>query len=69
MSSKSNKKNLLDSIVDYTPEKDTLQSFGNRADHAINSVIHLLESIEDELSRGGSTATATISISTSWSTT
>lgn len=48
MSSKSNKKNLLDSIVDYTPEKDTLQSFGNRADHAINSVIHLLESIEDE---------------------
>lgn len=44
-----NKKNLLDSIMNYTsPEKDTLQSFSNRADHAINAVINLLESIDDE---------------------
>lgn len=48
MANESSKNNLLDSIVNYTPEKNTLQSFGNRADHAINSVIHLLESIENE---------------------
>lgn len=48
MSKESSKNNLLDSIVNYTPEKDTLQSFSNRADHAINSVIHLLESIDEE---------------------
>lgn len=41
------KKNLLDSIVNYTSEKETLQNFGNRADHAINSIINLLESIEE----------------------
>lgn len=44
----SDKKNLLDSIVNYTPEKEELQSFGNRADHAINSVINLLEYIDTE---------------------
>lgn len=43
------KNNLLDSIVNYTtPEKDSLQSFSNRADHAINAVINLIESIDDE---------------------
>lgn len=46
MSGKNN--NLLDSIVNYSPERDKLQSFGNRADHAINSVINLLESIDEE---------------------
>lgn len=44
----SDKKNLLDSIVNYTTEKDALQSFSNRADHAINSVINLLEYIDSE---------------------
>ncbi|AFC21737.1 virion structural protein [Cronobacter phage vB_CsaM_GAP32] len=45
----SNKKhNLLDSIVNYTSDKEKLQSLGNRADHAINSIINLLDSIEEE---------------------
>ena len=42
------KHNLLDHIVNYPSEKDKLQNFGNRADHAINSVINLLHSIETE---------------------
>lgn len=42
------KHNLLDSIVNYTSDKEKLQSLGNRADHAINSVINLLDSIEEE---------------------
>lgn len=45
-----NKNNLLDSIINYTPAKEDLQSFSNRADHAINSIINLLESIDDEFS-------------------
>lgn len=45
----SNKKhNLLDSIVNYTSDKEKLQSLGNRADHAINSVINLLDSIDED---------------------
>jgi len=43
-----NKHNLLDSIMNYTSDKDKLQSLGNRADHAINSIINLLDSIEEE---------------------
>lgn len=46
MSSK--KHTLLDSIVNYSSDKEILQSFGNRADHAINSVINLLNSIDEE---------------------
>lgn len=38
--------NILDSILNYTNEKEKLQSLGNKADHAINSIINLLESIE-----------------------
>ena len=45
----SNKKhNLLDSIVNYTSDKEKLQSLGNRADHAINSIINLLDSIDED---------------------
>lgn len=40
------KHNLLDSIVNYTSDRDKLQSLGNRADHAINSIINLLDSID-----------------------
>jgi hypothetical protein len=43
-----NKHNFLDSIMNYTNDKDKLQSIGNRADHAINSIINLLDSIEEE---------------------
>lgn len=46
----SGKNNLLDSIINYTPVKEDLQSFGNRADHAINSIINLLESIDNDFS-------------------
>ncbi|QXO11436.1 hypothetical protein pEaSNUABM19_00290 [Erwinia phage pEa_SNUABM_19] len=42
------KHNLLDSIVNYTSDKEKLQSLGNRADHAINAVINLLDSIEED---------------------
>ena len=42
------KHNLLDSIVNYPSEKDKLQSLGNRADHAINSIINLLDSIQED---------------------
>ncbi len=42
------KHELLDSIVNYTSDKEKLQSLGNRADHAINAVINLLDSIEDD---------------------
>ncbi|SOK58562.1 hypothetical protein [Yersinia phage fHe-Yen9-04] len=42
------KHNLLDSIVNYTSDKEKLQSLGNRADHAINSVINLLDSIDED---------------------
>jgi hypothetical protein len=34
--------------MNYTSDKDKLQSLGNRADHAINSIINLLDSIEEE---------------------
>jgi hypothetical protein len=45
----SNKKhNLLDSIVNFTTDKEKLQSLGNRADHAINSIINLLDSIDED---------------------
>lgn len=45
----SNKKhNLLDSIVNYASDKEKLQSLGNRADHAINSIINLLDSIDED---------------------
>lgn len=43
-----NNKNLLDSIFEHTAEKKSIQNFSNRADHAINSVINLLEYIETE---------------------
>lgn len=46
--SSDNERKLLDSIVNYTPEKDILQNFSNRADHVINSVINLLENIDEE---------------------
>lgn len=46
----SGNKNLLDSIINYSPMKEDLQSFSNRADHAINSIINLLESIEVDFS-------------------
>lgn len=46
----SGKNNLLDSIINYTPVKEDLQSFSNRADHAINSIINLLESIDTDFS-------------------
>lgn len=42
------KHNLLENIVNYPSEREKLQNFGNRADHAINSVINLLDSIESE---------------------
>lgn len=42
------KHNLLDSIINYQSEKDKLQSLGNRADHAINAVINLLDIIDEE---------------------
>ncbi|AZU98262.1 hypothetical protein SEPL_109 [Salmonella phage SE_PL] len=44
----SDKKTLLDSIFNYTPEKSKLQNFSTKADHAINSVINLLEYIDTE---------------------
>lgn len=45
----SNKKhNLLDSILNFTTEKEKLQSLGNRADHAINAIINLLDSIDED---------------------
>lgn len=50
MSTSKRNNKLLDSIVNYTPERDKLQSFGNRADHTINAVINLLESIDEEFS-------------------
>lgn len=42
--------NLLDSIFEHTAEKKSIQHFSNRADHAINSIINLLEDIEIEFS-------------------
>lgn len=46
----SEKKNstLLDSIINYVPDKNKLQIFGNRASHAINAIINLIESIDEE---------------------
>lgn len=38
----------MDSIVNYTSDKEKLQSLGNRADHAINSIINLLDSIDED---------------------
>lgn len=42
------KYDLLDSIINYIPEKNKLQEFGNRASHAISSIINLIESIEND---------------------
>lgn len=42
------KHNLLEHIVNPPNEREKLQNFGNRADHAINAVINLLESIDSE---------------------
>lgn len=46
----SGKHNLLDSIINYAPVKEDLHTFSNRADHAINAVINLMESIESDFS-------------------
>lgn len=46
----SGKHNLLDSIINYAPVKEDLYTFSNRADHAINAVINLMESIESDFS-------------------
>ncbi len=43
----SKKEKLLDSIVNYSAPTDKVQTLGNRATHAINSIINLLEDIED----------------------
>ncbi len=43
----SKKDKLLDSIMNYSDPTDKVQTFGNRASHAINSIINLLEDIED----------------------
>lgn len=43
-------KKLLDSIINYVPEKERLQELANRADHAINSVLNILYSIDEEFS-------------------
>jgi len=47
----SEKKTLLDSIFNYTPEKGKLQEFSSKADNAINSVIYLLEYIDTEFNQ------------------
>lgn len=47
----SDKKTLLDSIFNYTPEKSKLQDFSTKADNAINSVIYLLEYIDTEFNQ------------------
>ena len=43
----SKKEKLLDSIMNYSAPTDKVQTLGNRASHAINSIINLLEDIED----------------------
>lgn len=43
------KYDLLDSIIQYTPPVDNnLQELNQRADHAIHSVINIIESIESD---------------------
>lgn len=43
------KYDLLDSIIQYMPPaENNLQELNQRADHAIHSVINIIESIEDE---------------------
>ena len=46
MQGKSN--DLLSSIMNYTSERDKLQDLETRANHSINSLIHLMESIDSE---------------------
>lgn len=41
---------LLDSIINYVPEKERLQELANRADHAINAVLNILSAIDEEFS-------------------
>lgn len=43
----SKKQNLLDSIMNYSTPTDELQTLGNRANHAISSIINILEAIDD----------------------
>lgn len=45
------KYDLLDSIIQYTPPADNLQELNQRADHAIHSVIHVIEWIESEFEK------------------
>lgn len=39
---------LLSSIMNYTSERDKLQDLETRANHSINSIINLMESIDSE---------------------
>lgn len=39
---------LLSSIMNYTTERDKLQDLETRANHSINSLINLMESIDSE---------------------
>lgn len=43
----SKKEKLLDSIMNYSAPTDELQALGNRASHAISSIINILEDIEN----------------------
>lgn len=43
----SKKNNLLESIMNYDTDKEQLQTLGNRASNAINSIINILENIEE----------------------
>lgn len=45
------KENLLDSILNYTSEKDKIQELESRANHSINSLINLMENIDDEFDK------------------
>lgn len=38
---------MLDSIMNYSAPTDELQTLGNRANHAINSIINILEAIDE----------------------
>ena len=41
-----NNEKLLESIINYNPETNTLLELGNRANHAINSIINILDDID-----------------------
>lgn len=41
-----NRDNLLDSIMDYSPRTDKIQELESRANHGINSIIHLMDDID-----------------------